>query len=783
MSQSGKGNYWQLGLVSYLEVVGALAIGIIFPSSNSAFAQSVIIPDNTLGTERSQVINNYEANTQAITGGATRDNNLFHSFLEFNVSEGRSAIFLSPSSSIQNILVRVTGSNRSDIMGQMGTLDSNANLFLINPNGISFGKNATLSVNGSFVASTASGIKFMDGTVFSANTSPTMPLLTVSVPIGLQFGGTGGEIYQEGKLEVPTGKTLALVGGNVTLDGGSITAKSGQLAVGGILSAGIIELNLDSKNQTSSFPNDVLLADVLLKNQARVNASDEGGGYIQIQGKDVTLTNGSYIYADTTGSQNGRGISIQAKQLTLQGGSQITTVTNGKGFGGNIAVRATDSIQVIGTDAFANPSALFTDTQSEASAGQVSIETRQLTVENGGNISATTRKSTGDGGTIKVTASDFVKLSGASVFGNPNGLFTQTRATGNAGSLTIDTRQLIVQDGSVVTAGTSRDSKGNGGTITVKAADFVELSGTAPNGFPSGLYARSQGSGNAGSLSITTGQLIVRDQAQVTVSALAGGEAGSLKIKAHDIRLDEKGQLIAETASSNGGNIALQVQKLLLLRNHSKISSTAGADANGGNGGKITINTPKGFIVAVKSENSDISANAYTGEGGIVEITAFNVYGIKSRPKPTVFSDITASSTLGTDGKVEINTSEINPSQGLIDLPAQPGEPKLSQLCQGRASRKENSFTITGRGGLPSNPLEPLSPDASVTDWITLDSKGSETFSNVPVTQNPTQPTPETIVEATGWVINEKGEVVLTANAPTPESHSSWQKSSDCTKP
>jgi large exoprotein involved in heme utilization and adhesion len=274
----------------------------------------------------------------------------------------------------------------------------------------------------------------------------------------------------------------------------------------------------------------------------------------------------------------------------------------------------------------------------------------------------------------------------------------------------------------------------------------------------------------------------MRDSASLFVSSLNGGKAGNLEIKARDIRLDGEAQLSAKTTSSNGGNIALQVHNLLLLRNHSQISSTAGADANGGNGGKITINTPNGFIVAVKSENSDISANAYTGEGGIVEITAFNVYGIKSRPKPTVFSDITASSTLGTDGKVEINSTEINPSQGLIDLAAQPGEPKLSQLCQGRAGRKENSFTITGRGGLPSNPLEPISPDASVTDWITLD-KGNESFSNVPVTQNPTQPTPETVVEATGWVINDKGEVVLTANAPTPESHSSRQKSSDCATP
>ncbi|BAZ32060.1 hypothetical protein NIES4074_45620 [Cylindrospermum sp. NIES-4074] len=799
MTQNGKDYSWQLGLVGSLTSAGVLVVGIIFPFSNSAFAQSVITPDNTLGTEKSQVINNYEDKAiEAIKGGATRDNNLFHSFLEFNVSEGRSAIFLSPNN-IQNILVRVTGSNRSDIMGQLGIMDSNANLFLINPNGISFGRNATLSINGSFVASTASGIKFMDGTVFSANTPQTIPLLTVSVPIGLQFGAAGGEIYQEGKLEVPTGKTLALVGGNVTLDGGNISldrnsllAPNGQIALGGILGVGTIGINLDSNNQILSFPNDVALADVSFRNQARIDVSGEGGGYVQLQGRQVKLTDASQVVADTKGSQNGRGISIQTEQLTLEDGSQVkASAREGTGSGGSLVVKATDFVKVIGTVPIGksnagNPSGLFAETYSEGAAGELTIETGKLIVQDGGNVTVSARTgSQGNGGKLKVTAADLVNISGTAPNRNedPSGLFTQTEGIGNAGALTINTRQLLVQNGAVISSATLKNSQGDGGTITINTSDSVELSGTSAIGkFPSGIFAQTLNIRNAGSVSMTTGQLIMRDGAILAVSARNGGKAGNLDITARDIRLDGKAQLTARTTSGKGGNITLELQNLLLLRNQSQISTTAGTATSGGDGGNITINTPKGFIVAVESENSDISANAYTGKGGNVTIKAFNLYGIKNRPKLTEFSDITASSEYGINGTVEINTSEINPSQGLIDLAAQPGEPKLSQLCQGRAGRKENSFTITGRGGLPSNPLEPFSPDASVTDWITLD-KGNESFSNVPVTQNSTQSAPETIVEATGWVINDKGEVVLTANAPTPESDGSWHKSSDCTTP
>jgi len=131
-------------------------------TTNPCFAQSSsIIPDNTLGNESSQITENFQGlPIEAITGGVQRGINLFHSFRQFNVSEGRGAYFFSPNVEIQNILARVTGGNRSEILGTLGTLGgSEPNLFLINPNGIVFGENASLDVGSSFVATTANGIK------------------------------------------------------------------------------------------------------------------------------------------------------------------------------------------------------------------------------------------------------------------------------------------------------------------------------------------------------------------------------------------------------------------------------------------------------------------------------------------------------------------------------------------------------------------------------------------------------------------------------------------------
>ena len=153
------------------------ALQIVGLNRNHALAQSSIVPDETLGNEKSRVVP-FDGNNaiDKIQGGAVTGSNLFHSFIEFNIDADKGAYFFSPNAEIQNILARVTGRNPSEILGILGTrvfdgstlTGSNANLFLINPNGIVFGENARLDLGGSFVATTADGIQFGEQGVFSA---------------------------------------------------------------------------------------------------------------------------------------------------------------------------------------------------------------------------------------------------------------------------------------------------------------------------------------------------------------------------------------------------------------------------------------------------------------------------------------------------------------------------------------------------------------------------------------------------------------------------------------
>ena len=219
-----------------------LTLGITLPASCE------VLSDGTTNT-----IVNINGNNFTILNGIQRGSNLFHSFKEFSIPTGGSATF-NNSTDVVNIINRVTGGNISNIDGLIKA-NGNANLFLINPAGIVFGENAKLDIGGSFLGSTAESILFEDGFEFSTvNTSGT-PLLTISVPVGLQMGNNPAPIQVEGtghavqlvnrlrplsrfpsptELRVQTGKTLALVGGELNLTGATITAEQGRIELGSL---------------------------------------------------------------------------------------------------------------------------------------------------------------------------------------------------------------------------------------------------------------------------------------------------------------------------------------------------------------------------------------------------------------------------------------------------------------------------------------------------------------------------------------------------------------------
>ncbi len=528
---------------------------------------------------------------------------------------------------------------------------------------------------------------------------------------------------------------------------------------------------------------------LLVKDGAQVSASTFGSGKggnltvtadkIQVIGTSANSQVSSGLFAQagrTTG--NAGDLTINTSELQIQDGAQVSASTFGSGKGGNLTVSA-DTIQVIGNSVKNRPSRLTTDAnEGTGDAGDLSIDTNKLIIQDGAEVSSGTFDS-GKGGNLTVTANKVLLFNGSPTDNRFNSLTVQNErgSAGDAGNLTIRTGELLVRDGSQISAATFGSGKGGNLTVT---ADKIQLIGTTADGkFPSGLAASSNlgATGNASNLTINTDELLVKDRAEITVNSFGEGVAGNLDITASYVHLDNKGKITAQTRSGNGGNLKLDVGDLLLLRRESQISTNAGTAQQGGDGGNIDINT--NLLVAFPFENSDITANAFRGNGGRVNIASQGIFGTEYRASQTSESDITASSQFGVNGIVDINTPDIDPSSGLVALPTVPVDTEVVQACTSSSSQANSKFVVTGRGGLPPNPTEALNPDEIAINWVTLQPESDGKYSTANST-NPTNLESKPIIEAQGWIIDKDGKVVLTASVPTAKPHSSWQTLANC---
>ncbi len=254
-------------------------------------------------------------------------------------------------------------------------------------------------------------------------------------------------------------------------------------------------------------------------------------------------------------------------------------------------------------------------------------------------------------------------------------------------------------------------------------------------------------------------------------------------VAAGNIFLSNQAFLSATTTSGKGGNITLNVDDLLLLRRNSQISTTAGIDLAGGDGGNILINSD--LIVAIPKENSDITANAFTGKGGNINITTQGIFGLEFRKLQTPLSDITASSEFGIAGVVDIDILGIDPAKGLTELPTEivDGSKLIAQnFC--RVVTQDSQFVVTGRGGLPNSPNQTLRANTPWED-LRLVEENKLRSPKLPPKSRSEQPKKkdkqsERIVEAQGWITTPNGDVLLTAKPVMATSEGLWLHPQDC---
>ncbi|MEH2084424.1 MAG: filamentous hemagglutinin N-terminal domain-containing protein [Nostoc sp.] len=637
-----------------------------------------------------------------------------------------------------NVNINVTGA--VNIAGEKNALFSESGIFsLVDTGAVGNGGNITID-SGSF--------SLRDGAQLTASTSGqgNAGNLTVhardavsltnnpKISSRVESGGVGNG----GNIDI-NATTLSLIdGGTLTTETTSVygTQPVGQRDAGNVNVnvTGAVYIGAEKNSLSSGI-------------RTQVNRGVGNGGNISINSGSFSLQDGAQLSASTYGQGNAGNVTVRAQDAVSLADNAIifTTVSaGGMGKGGNIDINAatlslTDGAQL--QTFTAGATVVLTDGEL-----QTFIDgTQQVTIVRGAfDILPAAR---GDAGNVNIKVTGTVDIAGHKN-GGITGIYTQVSGA-NGGNITTDSGSFSLQDGAV----------GNGGNITIDSGSFSLQDGAQ-------LVASTFGQGNAGNVTVGAKNAVyLTDNAGIfsMVSAGGVGKAGNIEINSPKITLDNQGQLNAETASGNGGNINLN-SNLLLLRRNSQISTNAGTEKLGGNGGNININSR--FIVAVPKENSDISANAFTGIGGRVDITTNGIFGIVPQKSPTENSDITASSQLGVSGEVTINSPDTDPSLGLIQLPSNivDASQQIAQGCTPKRGQNASSFIATGRGGLPQSPNEPLRGQAVITSWVDLPPQATHTVTDKSSTASMTK-SAEQIVEAQGWIVDANGDIMLVAQS------------------
>jgi filamentous hemagglutinin family protein len=628
-----------------------------------------IIPDSTLTPNNSQVPSQAEILPQVLITGGSRPNqgsSLFHSFQDFQVGANQQVIFDDPAG-VTDIFARITGSQASQVLGTLG-VNGNANLFLLNPNGILFGPQAQLNLKGAFVATSAQSLLFANGSSFSADRPSTAPLLTIAMPIGLTFGNSPAPIRVEGSqgLNVGADRSLVLAGGDVLFSNAQVRSPDSHLQFGGLAGAGTLTLSPDPQRSFKlSVSPGLTPSNVTFQQGSMLNVQGTGIGDLEVQSQNLVVSQSNVLagvapgigFSQTAGggeirfnatgtitlnqiSQvansvlpgaigNTGGIEIVARSLQVLDGSTLDASSFGQGNVGAIRIQATDAVTLAGAGesrflALSRPSISASAIRHRVEVGAVgngagiSIDTNTLSLRDGAILDA----SLGGQGVISpiniqagtVTFAGNNNVGVGAVMSND----VEPTARGQVTGIRLNADRLVLRDGSALSSVTFGSIPG--APLTLNVSDEILLEGENRENLPSLITTDTfLGTGNAGSLTLNTGRLILRDGAGVTTATLAGGNAG-------DINIHAKQQVVVEGENADQTLFAVGVPLSVVFGTAVAEGAPSGIVAgvapitqNGSTGGTITVTTPELII----RDGGLISSQTFgSGSAGDIQIQA-----------------------------------------------------------------------------------------------------------------------------------------------------------------
>lgn len=614
-------------------------------------------------------------------------------FYKFGVMKGHQLDVIMPDAG--RALYRVIGNSRSEIMG---TLNSNGSLFLINQNGILFGKGAEVNV-GNIVAST---LNISNDDFLKGNYNFTV-------------GSIRGDIENHGVIKAKNEGYIVLLGktvdnsGTLIASNGSVVLGSAQAATLDFFGNGLVKAKLSG---------DALEATI--KNSGNIYAD---GGFVQMatNARSSAINISGIVEANQLVERNG--------MIRLEGGDNAKVEVSGqliaKGQG-----TTGGTIEVTGEQVALMNGALL-DASGDTGGGKVLVggdyqgkndavyNSRTTYVAQGATIKADALQ-TGDGGKVVVWADDLTRYYGS--------ISAQGGATsGNGGFVEVSGKQNLAFIGKVNVAAVN----GTGGTVLLDPETINLISGgSAPadnaSGTPDVAFADNAGGTTNINVAGITGfsQLFLQATKDINVNAAVTMNVdGNIRLEANnDINVNAalttsgKGSinLKADADNSGVGNLHIGanitgpggVVLSAATLTHSAGNISSNGDIKGyGHAGSVKI-TVAGLAqlgtanITANGRPASSTTNGFNGGSVVIDAGSLEMSGNINTSGSASGTPGTGTSTApfgtgGTGGKVAISTTGDATVGNITTGAGNAGRNSIVSTASGEVSVKSTSGNVT----------------------------------------------------------------------------------------
>ncbi|EJS8185512.1 filamentous hemagglutinin N-terminal domain-containing protein, partial [Salmonella enterica] len=631
--------------------------------------------------------------------------NMATNWQSFNIGKNNTVQFVQPDSS-SVALNRVTGTSGSQIMG---TLKANGQVFILNPNGVLFGKDARVNVAG-LVASTK-----------NINTADFMKgQYTLSGE-----GNPGAQVVNQGSLTTTKGGYIVLAGERVS-NSGSVSAPSGKV----MLAAGkTVTLQLDNGGLTSVSV-DGSVVNALVENRGLISATD-GRVYLTAKGQNMLLN----TVVNNSGTVEAKGLASRGGEIVLDGGDSGVVSQSGQlladsqtGQGGKITLEG-QNIHLAANS--------LTSATGKAGGGEVFVgggwQGKDSRIKNASkvvmdkaasvDVSAT---DTGDGGTAVLWSDDYTNFRGTI-------LARGGAQSGNGGQVETSSHNNLQAFGAVDTSAQS----GHGGDWLLDPTDVTIVS--AGDDITDNTNITETGKGTAQSLDTDTDHIFSPSAsgAQILNTSIENQLNNGTNVTVRTSGTDTEGEsgnitLNAAVAKTNGADAALTLEADGNITINNNITSTAGkldisllgAGSNTGsvwvlnstlnsNGGNITldqldhkVSTAEGTQInqnalGVKISNSTLNTSGPGNSTGDITIRAYNP-GVNLGADEYVNTVRNGGALLEVSGNSSLNSGNITLSGEQSGSVAQ----SLPVFINGATMTASGDINISGKGMNNARPAQ-----------------------------------------------------------------------------